>query len=125
MHLRFKRDALDQVNDVGVGDLIVGFVYQAAAHGFHHVGAEGASLQARRGCHQDVKVAPDEFLDVLGRGRVGDDDFAREVVRQVRPDGWRGVQPRERVIKAALYGVLQDVEEVERIFLIIKAQTEY
>ena len=48
-----------------------------------------------------------------------------ETVRQVRPDGWRGVQAREQVIKAALYGVLQDVDEVERIFLIIKAQTEY
>ena len=44
-------------------------------------------------------------------------------VKQVRPDGWRGVQAREQVIKAALYGVLQDVAEVERIFLIIKAQT--
>ena len=29
------------------------------------------------------------------------------------------------MIKAALYDVLQDVAEVERIFLIIKAQTEY
>lgn len=48
-----------------------------------------------------------------------------EVVRTVRPDGWRGVQARELVIKQALYGVLQDVAEVERLFLIIKAQTEY
>jgi type I restriction enzyme R subunit len=46
-------------------------------------------------------------------------------VRQVRPDGWRGVQPREQIIKAALYGILQDITEVERIFLIIKAQSEY
>ncbi len=48
-----------------------------------------------------------------------------ETVRQVRPDGWRGVQAREQVIKAALYGVSQDVQEVERIFPIIKAQREY
>ncbi len=48
-----------------------------------------------------------------------------ETVKQVRPDGWRGVQAREQVIKAALYGVLQDVGEVEMIFLIIKAQGEY
>ena len=46
-------------------------------------------------------------------------------VKQVRPDDWRGVQAREQVIKAALYGVLQDVPEVERIFRIIKAQAEY
>ena len=48
-----------------------------------------------------------------------------ETVRKTRPDGWRGVQAKEQVIKAALYGVLQDVAEVERIFLIIKAQKEY
>ncbi len=47
------------------------------------------------------------------------------VVKHVRPDGWRGVQAREQVIKSALYGVLQDVVEVERIFPIIKAQSEY
>jgi type I restriction enzyme, R subunit len=48
-----------------------------------------------------------------------------EVVKKVRPDGWRGVQAREQVIKAALYALLQDVEEVERVFLILKAQSEY
>ena len=46
-------------------------------------------------------------------------------VRKKRPDGWRGVQAREQVIKAALYEVLKDVAEVERIFPIIKAQREY
>ena len=34
-------------------------------------------------------------------------------------------QAREQVIKAALYEVLLDEAEVERIFLIIKAQGEY
>lgn len=48
-----------------------------------------------------------------------------EAVKNSRPDGWRGVQPREQQIKAALYKVLQDFAEVERVFLIIKAQTEY
>ena len=46
-------------------------------------------------------------------------------VKQVRPDDWRGVQAREQVIKAALYEILRDQAEVERIFLIIKAQSEY
>jgi type I restriction enzyme R subunit len=46
-------------------------------------------------------------------------------VKKVRPDGWRGVQAREQVIKAALYGILQDIAEVERIFLVIRAQGEY
>lgn len=48
-----------------------------------------------------------------------------EAVRRVRPDGWRGVQAREQVIKRALYDVLRNEAEVERIFLIIKAQKEY
>jgi len=48
-----------------------------------------------------------------------------QAVRSVRPDGWRGVQAREQVIKAALYNALQNVTDVERIFLIIKAQREY
>jgi len=48
-----------------------------------------------------------------------------ESVKQVRSDDWRGVEPRERAIKQALYDIVQDVVEVERIFLIIKAQKEY
>lgn len=46
-------------------------------------------------------------------------------VKKIRPDGWRGVQGREQVIKAALYNVLQSEADGERIFLIIKAQREY
>ena len=48
-----------------------------------------------------------------------------EAVKQNSPDGWRGVEPKERVIKQALYKELGDKDEVERIFLIIKAQAEY
>jgi len=46
-------------------------------------------------------------------------------VRQVRPDGWRSVQTKEQRIKAALFGVLQDTVEVERLFPILVAQSEY
>lgn len=46
-------------------------------------------------------------------------------VKQARPDGWRGVQAKELVIKQALYGVLKDVDEVGRLFFIIYAQKEY
>ena len=49
-----------------------------------------------------------------------------ETIRRRRPDEWRGNQPRENIIKAALLPLLDnDVAEVERIFLIIKAQREY
>ena len=47
-------------------------------------------------------------------------------VRRVKPDAFRGHQARENTIKAALLPMLKnDVDEVERIFLIIKAQREY
>jgi type I restriction enzyme R subunit len=48
-----------------------------------------------------------------------------ETIKQVRPDDWRGIQAKEQVIKAALYGILQDVSEVERIFFIIAQHKEY
>ncbi|XZE46104.1 type I restriction endonuclease subunit R [Pirellulaceae bacterium SH467] len=48
-----------------------------------------------------------------------------EVVKAQRPDGWRGVQAKELVVKQAIYSVIPNVEEVERLFLIIKAQPDY
>lgn len=48
-----------------------------------------------------------------------------EIIRVARPDGWRGVRAKEQVIKAAMFEVLRDVNEVERLFLIVSAQTEY
>ena len=48
-----------------------------------------------------------------------------EAVKSVRQDGWRGVLAREQSIKRALYDVLLDEEEVERMFLIIQRQKEY
>jgi type I restriction enzyme R subunit len=48
-----------------------------------------------------------------------------ETVKKTRPDGWRGVQAREQVIKRALYEMLHSEAEVERMFLIVKAQREY
>jgi type I restriction enzyme, R subunit len=64
-------------------------------------------------------------------GSVGQDNVLElalridDAVKRTRPDGWRGIQGREQVIKGVLFGVLQDTAEVERIFLIIKAQKEY
>lgn len=46
-------------------------------------------------------------------------------VRTARSDDWRGVEPKERAIKAAIYSELQDKDEVERAFVIVKSQREY
>ena len=48
-----------------------------------------------------------------------------EAVKRSRPDSWRGVQPREQIIKRALFDVLKNADEVERIFLVVKQQKEY
>ena len=49
-----------------------------------------------------------------------------ETVRRVRPDDWRGHQARENEIKRALLPLLQgDAAEVERIFLVVRQQSEY
>jgi type I restriction enzyme R subunit len=46
-------------------------------------------------------------------------------VKAARPDDWRGVETKEREIKRAIYDILKDKDEVERIFDIIKVQKEY
>jgi len=46
-------------------------------------------------------------------------------VRTLRPDGWKGVFTKEREIKSIIHISVTDPEIVERLFLIIKAQTEY
>ena len=46
-------------------------------------------------------------------------------VKVVRPDEWRGYQAKENVIKAAIFEIVGDQDEVERIFKIIYNQREY
>ena len=46
-------------------------------------------------------------------------------VKNVRPEGWRGVQAREQMIKAAIFEVVKDQAETERIFAVIYHQREY
>ncbi len=48
-----------------------------------------------------------------------------ETIIKYRPDGWRGNEAKERVIKNWLYKILNDEVEVERIFAIVKKQYEY
>lgn len=87
---------------------------------------------ARQLNQQSADSTPSE-LDTPGKRALwnnlnGDRDLALRIdstVRQVRPDGWRGVQAKEQLIKAALFGVLQDTAEVDRLFPVLVAQPEY
>ena len=78
---------------------------------------------ALRAIYHNLKQSevPEEGDSMLAQAQQID-----ETIKRVRPDGWRGIQARENIIKAALLPLLEnDVSEVERIFLIIKAQKEY
>lgn len=48
-----------------------------------------------------------------------------QAIRASRKDDWKGNLQKELEVKAALYTVLNDVQEVERIFPIIKEQSDY
>ncbi|MEG2468680.1 MAG: HsdR family type I site-specific deoxyribonuclease [Comamonas sp.] len=48
-----------------------------------------------------------------------------DAIMNNRPDSWRGVPARENMVKQAMYGVLQNVDEVVRLFPIVYAQQEY
>ena len=46
-------------------------------------------------------------------------------IMEHKPNGWRGIDTREKTVKKAIYSVLGDVDETERIFEIVKKQAEY
>lgn len=48
-----------------------------------------------------------------------------EAIKKVKKADWRGNPSKENEIKAELYKIINDVKEVERIFPIIKQQSEY
>lgn len=48
-----------------------------------------------------------------------------ETVRLVKPARWRGNEAKENIIKGAIWQILKEESEVERIFKIIEKQDEY
>ena len=86
-----------------------------------------------QGYGQPAKVAEPDAPYGQADGRADDAGHAAlnlavqvdATVKAARQDSWRGVQAREMQIKQALYGVLGNLAEVERIFLIVFAQPEY
>jgi len=71
-----------------------------------------------------VTVAQRALYNNLGKNV----DLAMQIdakVKAVKRDDWRGNLPKEREIKQALFEILNDVDKVEDIFTIIRAQEEY
>lgn len=48
-----------------------------------------------------------------------------QIIKARRPDGWRGVVAREQMVKQAMFDVLKDIKEVDRLYPIVFAQKEY
>jgi type I restriction enzyme R subunit len=72
------------------------------------------------------------YNDLKKHGAETNDDAVLQLaqkldttIRQVKPDGFRGVPAKENIIKQALSEILNDDTAVERVFAIIAAQTEY
>ncbi|WP_245860318.1 type I restriction enzyme subunit R domain-containing protein [Methanosarcina spelaei] len=84
---------------------------------YNNVKKRGERLEDQIEENGEYIVPSDPALDMAMR--------LDETIKRVRADDWRGVEPRERVIKKAIYDILNDIDEVERIFIIIKAQKEY
>ena len=91
------------------------------------------NTQAKRALYNNIMKMRTPANQVADAGNsFNDQDVILElalkidaVIKEVRPDGWRGIIPRENVIKEGLYSVLKNVVEVEKLFLIIKEQKEY
>jgi type I restriction enzyme R subunit len=65
----------------------------------------------------EAKAAPGVDEEALAASLALD-----AAIKAARPDQWRGNAARERVVKAAMYQVLKDVAETERLFKIVVAQ---
>jgi type I restriction enzyme R subunit len=87
---------------------------------YNNLNPEGGTLSMREGDAGEPGGYPPVGDPALRLALMLD-----EGLKQARPDAWRGVLARELVIKRALYDVLRDEAEVERLFVIVKAQSEY
>lgn len=86
----------------------------------------------KRALYNNLKTSPNkQFAENAPTYQVDGDPLLKRAleidtaVKRSRPDAWRGVQAREQTIKGALYSILKDHDEVERIFKIIFQQYEY
>ena len=67
-------------------------------------------------------------LRALYNNLGADEDLALKVHESIilyKPNGWRGIDTREKVVKKAIYDILGNVDDTERIFEIVKKQAEY
>jgi type I restriction enzyme R subunit len=80
------------------------------------------NMLAKLHAQQDGAENDNAFDDALLQQAVQID----QVIRRVRPHGWKGVQAKEAVVYDALYNVLdRNDDHAERVFQVLLAQEEY
>ena len=86
----------------------------------------------KRALYNNLKASPPQNKVAEGEAAYIAEDSSLDLALRIdaavktgRPNAWRGYLPKEQAIKRLLWDILQDEAEVERIFLIIKAQPEY
>ena len=68
---------------------------------------------------------PADYLGVVAGSALNLALRIDAAIRSRKPDGWRGVLAKERVVKSVIHEIINDADKVERLFLIIRAQAEY
>jgi type I restriction enzyme R subunit len=82
-------------------------------------------LEKESATEKTADEPPAAYMGVLPGSAL---DLALQIdkaVKNKRPDGWRGVLAKERIVKGIIHDVVLDAEKVERLYLIIFAQREY
>jgi type I restriction enzyme R subunit len=76
--------------------------------------------------HVSIHAVQEPEMPYAGRTRALDTALALDTaIKSKRPDGWRGAVAKEQMIKQAMFDVLKDIKEVNRLFPIVLAHKEY
>jgi type I restriction enzyme R subunit len=76
--------------------------------------------------HVSTHMVQEHEMPYAGRTRALDTALALDAaIRSQRPDGWRGTVAKEQMVKQAMFDVLKDIKEVNRLFPIVLTHKEY
>jgi type I restriction enzyme R subunit len=90
-------------------------------------------VELTRQAHNPSRAAYPQTLDTAAKRALydnleNDEQLALaldDAIRQTKKDNWRGSTFKEREVKYAIYQLVRDEAEVERIFELVKSQREY
>lgn len=124
--IRFRKERADRYEDYlkRVADLVQ---QVEAGHG-DDLPAELRKNPGMRALFNNVHAVQDDAVRDAGNEQAARLELARaldQAVRASRPAHWRGNPAKENVIKTAMFQVVADEKEVERLFAVIVQQQDY